>query len=164
MPNFPSISAIPTSNLDAGSDEPRLARADLLQTTQNVNSIRTAFDGKNLAAVGDVNAYSSQQYVSLATLTDAASISWNLNTQQVAQVTLGGNRALAAPTNQQAGATYVLIVRQDGSGSKTLSFDSVYKFPGGTDPVLTTTANAVDLLTFISDGTNMYGAAAKDLK
>jgi hypothetical protein len=96
----------------------------------------------------------------LLTLADAASISWNLNLGSVAQVTLGGARSLAAPTNQRQGAVYTLIVKQDSTGNRTLSFDSTYKFPYASDPTFTTASNSVDIVSFISDGTNMYGSVA----
>lgn len=94
-------------------------------------------------------------------LTDGASIAWNVANGAAASVTLGGNRTLANPSGLQAGGTYVLIVKQDATGSRTLAYGSAYKWPGGTAPTLSTAANAVDVLTFISDGTALYGVAAK---
>ena len=96
-----------------------------------------------------------QIYFGEETLTDGATIDWNLQTQQVAKVTLGGNRTLNAPTNQNAGGFYSLLIVQDGTGSRTLSFNSTYKFTGATAPTLTTTASAKDLIVFRSDGTNL---------
>jgi len=96
-----------------------------------------------------------QIYFGEETLTDGANIDWNLQTQQVAKVTLGGNRTLNAPTNQNAGGFYSLLIIQDGTGSRTLSFNSTYKFTGATAPTLTTTASAKDLIVFRSDGTNL---------
>lgn len=105
-----------------------------------------------------------QTFSPLQTLVDGANISWDLSTQQVAQVTLGDNRTLDNPTNLQAGATYILIVRQDATGSRTLAFGTAYKFPGGTAPTLTTTANAIDIITFITDGTDMFGVEQLDFQ
>jgi hypothetical protein len=68
---------------------------------------------------------------------------------------------LSNPSNLQAGASYTLIVKQDATGSRTLAYGTSYKWPGGTAPTLSTAANAIDVLTFISDGTNMYGVAQK---
>lgn len=99
-----------------------------------------------------------EKLYSTQTLTDGATISWDLSLGAFAEVTLGGNRTLSSPTNMVNGASYILIVKQDGTGSRTLSFDSAYKFADGDDPTLTTTANAVDIITFISDGTSMYGS------
>lgn len=94
-------------------------------------------------------------YSAEATLTDGATIDWNLQTQQVAKVTLGGNRTMNAPTNQVAGAFCSLLVIQS-AGSNTLSWNSVFKWTGATAPTLTTTASAKDLFVFRSDGTNLY--------
>ena len=93
------------------------------------------------------------------TLTDGATVNWNMDSGASAQVTLAGNRAMAAPTNLRAGATYLLMVIQDGTGSRTITWNSVFKWAGGTAPVLSTTAGAKDLISFWSDGTNLYGGS-----
>jgi len=93
-------------------------------------------------------------------LTDASSISWNLDTAPFATVTLGGNRTLANPPLVQPG-NYVLIVKQDGTGSRTLSYGSNFKWPSGSAPTLSAAANAIDMLSFVCDGTNIYGVAQK---
>ena len=104
--------------------------------------------------------YTKTQNFNATTLSDGANISWDLSQNQVAVVTLAGNRTLDAPSNQVAGATYILIVKQDGTGNRTLNTSaSAYKFPGGTEPTLSTGANAVDILSFVSDGSSMFGVA-----
>ena len=95
-------------------------------------------------------------YSPTGTLTDGATINWDTSAIQVAQVTLGGNRTFAAPTNLIDGAFYALVIIQDGTGSRTATFNSVFKFTGGTAPTLTTTASARDILVFQSNGTNLY--------
>ena len=51
-------------------------------------------------------------------LTDGSTIDWNLQTQQVAKLTLTGtNRTLNAATNHVAGLVCVLSIIQDGTGS-----------------------------------------------
>lgn len=79
-------------------------------------------------------------------LTDAATIAVDMATGWNFAVTLGGNRTLGAPTNTKVGQSGYIRIAQDGTGSRTLSFNSVYKFAGGLDPTLTTTASAVDYL------------------
>ncbi|MFQ5954020.1 MAG: hypothetical protein ACE5JZ_03040 [Kiloniellales bacterium] len=112
----------------------------------------------NLKSGGAVaQEYTKAQNFNATTLTDAANIAWEAEANQVASVTLAGNRTLDNPTNMKDGATYVLIVKQDATGSRTLSYGSAYKWPGGTAPTLSTGANDVDILVFVSDGTNMYG-------
>ena len=101
--------------------------------------------------------YTATQNFNATTLADAANISWDASANQVTSVTLAGNRTLDNPTNMVDGATYVLIIKQDGTGTRTLAYGSAYKFPGGTAPTLSTGVNDIDLISFVSDGTNMYG-------
>ena len=75
---------------------------------------------------------------------------------------MGGARTLNAPTNQISGGTYTLIVKQDATGARTLAFNAIYKFPGATDPIISVTANAIDIIGFVSDGTFMYGTFAQN--
>lgn len=97
------------------------------------------------------------------TLTDGANIAWDLNTGQVATVTLGGSRTMNAPSNLRVG-TFILHVIQDGTGSRTLTWNSVFKWPAGIAPVLTTAANRRDIFSFICDGTNLYGSYLPDVR
>ena len=87
-----------------------------------------------------------------ATLTDGSSIDWNVATQDVCKVTLGGNRTLNAPTNPTTGQFISLLVIQDGTGSRTLSFNAIYEFKDDTAPTLTTTAAKGDVFVFRYNG------------
>jgi len=92
-------------------------------------------------------------YYPEATLTDGATITWDVSTSPVAKVTLGGNRTLSAPTNGATGQFVSLLVIQDGTGSRTLTWNSAYEFASDTAPTLTTTASLGDLFTFRYNGT-----------
>jgi hypothetical protein len=105
-----------------------------------------------------------QAYSTLNTLTDAVNIATDCNLGNVHEVTLTDNRTLDNPTNLKAGATYIWYIKQDATGSRTLAYGSAFKFPGGTAPTLTTDANAVDILTGVSDGTNVHCNLAGDFK
>jgi len=92
-------------------------------------------------------------YFPEATLTDGSTITWDVSTAPVAKVTLGGNRTLSAPTNSATGQFISLLVIQDGTGSRTLTWNSAYEFASDTAPTLTTTASLGDLFTFRYNGT-----------
>src|SRR5690242_12730935 len=96
------------------------------------------------------------------TLTDGATVNWDASSGIVASLTLGGNRTMAAPTNLITG-TLVLHVIQDGTGSRTLTWNSVFKWQSGTAPTLSPGAGKRDVFSFISDGTNLYGNAMLDV-
>ena len=87
-----------------------------------------------------------------STLTDQATVTWDASTQDVCKLTLGGNRTLAAPTNNTTGQFISILVIQDGTGSRTLTFNAVYEFASDTAPTLTTTANLGDVFVFRYNG------------
>lgn len=104
------------------------------------------------------NTFTGQQnFGPTQTLATSGTISWNLNTQQVASTVLSASSTMAAPTNMVSGGTYVLQIVQGSGGGFGITWNAIYKFPGGTKPTLSTAAGAVDFITFVSDGTNMYG-------
>ena len=124
-----------------------------------VNKSTTLFEGAVTLASG------APVHQAITTLTDAASIVMNMATNNQFVVTLGGNRTLAAPTNLTVGQTGHIYCIQDGTGSRTLGYNSVFQFAGGSDPVLTTGANAVDLLVFSVRATDKVdGVIVNDLK
>jgi hypothetical protein len=88
-----------------------------------------------------------------ATLTDGATITWDVGSSPVAKVTLGDNRTLSAPTNSVAGQFISIAVIQDGTGSRTLTWNSAYEFTGDVAPTLTTTASKADIFVFKYNGT-----------
>ena len=88
-----------------------------------------------------------------STLTDQATITWDASTQDVCKVTLADNRTLAAPTNGTTGQFISILVIQDGTGSRTLTWNAVYEFKDDTAPTLTTTASKGDVFVFRYNGT-----------
>ena len=122
----------------------------------NGTAISAATAGTDFVAPGTVTGYTAQQYAVASALTAGATVSWNLNTAQAATLTANQNFTLSNPTNMQAGGTYTLVITQDATGSRVITWGSAYKFSGGSKFVLSTAASAVDIITFYSDGTNMY--------
>ena len=96
--------------------------------------------------------FNDSAYFPEATLTDASTISWDVQSSPVAKVTLGASRTLGAATNGVAGQFVSLLVIQDGTGSRTLSFNAVYEFKDDTAPTLTATASKGDLFVFRYNG------------
>jgi hypothetical protein len=101
-----------------------------------------------VAGLGVVQSFTKAQRGTVVALSDGATIAVDLSLGNNFSVTLAGNRTLGAPTNQTAGQSGVIVVTQDSTGSRTLAYNTVYKFAGGTAPTLTTTASAVDVLAY----------------
>jgi hypothetical protein len=96
-------------------------------------------------------------------LSDAATVTWDTSAGQIATVTLGGNRTIAAPTNLKVG-TYILHIYQDGTGGRTATWNAIFKWTAGVAPPLSTAAGAHDVFSFVSDGTYLYGSFMPDVR
>lgn len=105
------------------------------------------------AAIVSIDALASDfsGYVPTTTLTDGATINWNVATAPVARLTLtASGHTLQTPTGQQDGRSYALFV---SAGAYTLNFASSYMWPAGLAPYVA----GETLLTFMSDGSSMWG-------
>lgn len=68
-------------------------------------------------------------------------------------LTLTGNCVFAFSGGQQ----FTLLLRQDGTGSRSVTWPSSVRWPGGTAPTITATAGRTDVVSFLSDGTYWLG-------
>lgn len=140
--------------------------------------------GRNAAGVVEVNNGTAGQYRDLVTrstfatnasITNITADSY-VTTQQTlsyasaTNLTVDANKSLhfvsltntayfAQPSNLGVGRTFTVILQQDGTGTRAVTFNTNYwKFPGGVVPTITTNANAYDVLSCISCpyGTNVF--------
>jgi hypothetical protein len=70
-------------------------------------------------------------------------------------ITLTGNATITMPT-ATSGKSFILLLKQDATGSRTVTWSTVV-WPGGTAPTITATASKQDIYSFFADGTNWYG-------
>lgn len=85
-------------------------------------------------------------------------IDWNNGRRQY--MTMTGNCTITF-SNPVAGRTYVLELTQDATGSRIITRPSTVKTPWWAGAVLSTTANAKDVVTLYYDGTNYLTHIAK---
>ena len=136
------------------------AGSSILQANQNGNiGIGNNTPTEKLDVSGNLKV-DGQAYSSTHTLTAGATVTPDFDNGNVQTVTLDQATTLGNPTNLKDGATYIVIVKQPAAANHTLAFGTAYKFEGGTAPTITAANGATDVLTFVSDGTNLYGAAA----
>lgn len=86
-------------------------------------------------------------------LADAPTIAVDWSKGSIQFVTLGGNRTLIFSGGQK-GHRYTLIVKQDATGSRTITWPLSVRWPGVTGPTLTTTTNKADYIMFFFNGAN----------
>jgi hypothetical protein len=89
-----------------------------------------------------------------------ASKTISLTSGTVQTATLTGNCTFTMPT-ATAGKSFILLLRQDATGNRTATFTPNVKFNSAGAPTITATANRLDILTFVADGTNWYGSISQ---
>ena len=76
-----------------------------------------------------------------------------------------GAYTLANPSNVTAGQSGSIIIVQDGTGGRTLSYGTNWDFPGGTAPTLSTAASAVDRIDYIAvSASSIHSVISLDIK
>jgi hypothetical protein len=141
------------------TDVPDVSIADARYVRSSVTA-NTTVRGDFVVEAGSLKVgTSARAYNPITTLTDAASIAVDFALGNNFLVTIGGNRTLAAPTNAVAGQTGQIYVIQDGTGSRTLSYNSAYQFVSGAAPTLSTGAADVDILLYSTRSATTIDAA-----
>ena len=90
------------------------------------------------------------------TANSSTAITLALTNGTVQIITLTGNATITMPT-ATSGKSFVMLLKQDATGSRTVTWSTV-KWPAGTAPTITSTASKQDIFSFFADGTNWYGA------
>ena len=89
------------------------------------------------------------------TANTSTAITVSLTNGTVQILTLTGNATITMPT-AGAGKSFIIFLRQDATGSRTVTWSTV-NWAGGTAPTITSTASKQDIFSFFSDGTSWYG-------
>ena len=95
-------------------------------------------------------------------LTSGTTVALDLNLGTVFTLTLAHNLGTFNWTNPAASgyaSSFILKVKQDGTGSRTISWPAAVDWASATAPTISTSANAVDVFAFftVDGGTIWYG-------
>ena len=108
----------------------------------------------------------TESVVALGTVTTTATIAITAGTVITATLTASTACVFTLPSVSTAGKSFILLLKQaatTGAGSATFvtSPGGFIKFGTAGAPTITSTAGKLDILTFVSDGTNWYGSASQ---
>jgi len=111
---------------------------------------------KTVEAGTFTNGY-TEELVSASTST---SYTIDLANGSVQYLTLTGNCTYTFPT-PVAGKSFTLVQKQDGTGSRTVTWPASVKWPAGTAPTVTSTASKADKFVFTAiDSSSWLGSVA----
>lgn len=116
-------------------------------TTPTINQINASASTSIKINAGSYPVYTSD--------TDGVTVTFDLSVSNTHTVTLGGNRTLAL-SNVSTGQCFMINLKQDATGSRTVTWFLGISWPGGTVPILTTTASKTDTFGFQCTGTGAY--------
>lgn len=108
--------------------------------------------GQN-ADVNTVNVYTKNQSVAPVALTPGSTIAIDASLSNIFTLAPTTNFTLANPTNLTAGMQIEIDINQPSGGNCVATYGSLYRFPGGARPALSTPGFAKDTLVARYDGT-----------
>ena len=111
--------------------------------------------GKSIFGAGAVGATQTANATGSTTL--------DYDTYQNFVLTATGNVTLANPSTESVGQSGVIVLIQDGTGSRTLSTGTDYEWPAGTAGTISTAANSVDVIPYFVDASNSILLGAPQL-
>ena len=114
----------------------------------------------NLTVTNGTYTNYTESVVAIGTVTTTNTIALTSGTVQTATLTASTACTFTMPT-ATAGKSFILLLKQAAStGNGTATFTGV-KWGTAGAPTITAAAGKMDILTFVSDGTNWYGSIAQ---
>ena len=133
------------------TNEPTAPSGTIVGTTD----IQT-LTNKTVEAGTFTNGYTEE----LVTANTSTAYTIDLANGSVQYLTLTGNCTYTFPT-PVAGKSFILVQKQDATGSRTVTWPSSVDWPGATAPTLTATASKADKFVFTAiDSSNWLGSVA----
>ena len=111
--------------------------------------------GKSIFGAGAVGA--------TQTANASGSTTLDYDTYQNFVLTATGNVTLANPSTESTGQSGVIVLIQDGTGSRTLSTGTDYEWPAGSTGTISTAASSVDVIPYFVDASNSILLGAPQL-
>ncbi|MFZ9265090.1 MAG: hypothetical protein ACO222_08010 [Polynucleobacter sp.] len=156
-----------TNNIVKMRNEDNDAWISLFTLDQSTDAMTVigAITLSNIGKLDTAQSFTAAQRGAISALTDGSTVTPDFALANNFSLAIGGNRTLANPSNLTAGQSGVIVITQDGTGSRTLAYGSYWKFSNGTAPTLTTTASAVDVLAYyVESSTRITAKLVTDVK
>ena len=113
----------------------------------NIKKIETVSGGISLTGGAAANIQAVNSSSNTTTLDFATACHFVIGTGS--PVVLGENTTIAAPSNQAVGQSGSIFIKQDSTGSRVVSFNTAFKFAGGSPPTLSTAGGSVDRIDYV---------------
>jgi len=129
--------------LDDSADDLVIGLGSSLGTTPAISiteALKTSFGGGVVGKTSTANA------------TGNVTLDFDANSNFI--LTFTGNVTLDNPSTESVGQSGIIVIIQDGTGSRTIATGTDFEWPAGTEPAISTAANSVDILPYFVDASN----------
>lgn len=151
-----STAAVPNSVKTAYD----LAAAALPASGGTMTGTITFASGQTISGYAQLavaQSFTAAQRGAVVTVAGSGTVTLDLALGNNFAATLSGTTTYALPSGMTAGQSGALVLSQDGTGSRLVSF-SGWKFPGGTAPTATTTASGIDVVVYYVESASRISA------
>lgn len=152
-PTFTGTATIPTATVTT-------ATVTTANITNAAVSGTSTVDSKTVAVLGLAQNFAAAQRTAPTTINLSSSQVADLSTSNVFIVNVQGDYSLTT-SDMATGGCYVFII--NNTGAYDINFGSEFYFSGG-EPTITSGAGSKDLVSCVSDGTNLYCSINYDLE
>lgn len=117
-----------------------------------LTSVRTTLSAIQTFFRATLGVWTKNQSVTPFALTSGAAVAIDASKSNNFKLTMTGACKLSNPTNLTEGMVLNFAIDQDATGGRVLTFDTMFKWPGGAPPAWTTTASAKNFFSAYYDG------------
>jgi hypothetical protein len=150
----PSASAIlQTNSTTKGFLPPRMTYAQMKAIASPATGLQVYNTDNNTPQVYDGTGYQILGTSVVTGTISAGATTLSCDNGNIFALTLVNGTPTAITLNNARPSTFVINLKQPAGGSATVTWTTTIVWAGGTAPTLTTTANYIDIVTLIYDGT-----------
>ena len=123
--------------LDDSADDLVIGLGNALGTTPAISiaeTLKTTFGGATVGKTSTANA--------------TGNVTLDFDANQNFVLTFTGNVTLVNPSTESVGQSGIIVIIQDGTGSRTIAIGTDYEWPASTATTISTSANAVDIIPY----------------
>lgn len=136
-----------------------LVVADTAQASGNaaLSSLSNKYDKTGGSISGPI-VVQSQSFGETGAINSSGVCIFNFGTRNNFEVVLTNNSTFASPINASGGQCGAITIRQDGTGSRLVTYSGSWSFAGNIAPSLSLSASGVDILTYYVVNPNRVSA------
>lgn len=152
-------SLTPPSNVTTATNTQTMTNKTLTSPTVNSGTLNTPTVNSATLNTPTVTGY-TESLAAIGTVTTTYTLVITTGTVLTATLTASTACTFTMPT-ATAGKSFMLILTQAAGGSGTATFTGV-KWPSGIPPTVTANGSAVDIYSFVANGTSWFGNYQQD--